>query len=84
MEVEIRVPIALVQRALPVLAEHDASFISWSHLVRIAHERFSEWTGGSAQLWRDGQTILGSNGAAVAFGIALQARILGDTELTGL
>ena len=76
-------PIALVQRALPVLTDHGASFASWSQLVRIAHERFSEWTGGSAQLWREGQTILGSNGAAVAFGIALQKHALGDTDRPG-
>src|SRR5829696_1201789 len=81
--VEIRVPIALVQRALPVLADHGASFTSWSHLVRIAHDRFSEWTGGSAQLWREGQAVLGSNGAAVAFGIALQKHALGDTDRPG-
>src|SRR5829696_6474969 len=83
MGVEIRVPIALVQRALPVLVDHGASFTSWSQLVRIAHERFSQWTGGSAQLWCEGQTILGSNGAAVAFGIALQKHALGDTDRPG-
>ena len=83
MGVEIRVPIALVQRALPVLADHGASFISWSQLVRIAHDRFSEWTGGSAHLWREGQAVLGSNGAAVAFGIALQKHALGDTDRPG-
>jgi hypothetical protein len=77
------VPIALVQRALPVLADHGASFTSWSQLVRLAHERFSQWTGGSAQLWREGQTILGSNGAAVAFGIALQKHALGETDRPG-
>jgi replication initiation protein RepC len=82
-QVEIRVPIALVQRALPVLADHGASFTSWSQLVRLAHERFSQWTGGSAQLWREGQTILGSNGAAVAFGIALQKHALGETDRPG-
>ena len=81
--VEIRVPIALVQRALPVLVDHGASFTSWSQLVRIAHERFSQWTGGSAQLWRDGQTVLGLNGAAVAFGLALQKHALGDTDRPG-
>jgi hypothetical protein len=77
------VPIALVQRALPVLVDHGASFTSWSQLVRIAHERFSQWTGGSAQLWRDGQTVLGLNGAAVAFGVALQKHALGDTDRPG-
>jgi len=77
------VPIALVQRALPVLADHGASFASWSQLVRIAHERFSEWTSGSAQLWGEGQAILGSNGAAVAFGIALQKHALGNTDRPG-
>jgi replication protein C-like len=78
--VEIRVPIALVQRALPVLADHGEPFASWSELVRIAHQRFSEWTGGSAPLWQEGQAILGPNGAAIAFGIALQKHALGDTE----
>ena len=78
--VEIRVPIALVQRALPVLADHGEPFASWSELVRIAHQRFSEWTGGSAPLWQEGQAILGPNGAALAFGIALQKHALGDTE----
>src|SRR4030095_411159 len=82
-QVEIRVPIALVQRALPVLVDHGASFASWSQLVRIAHERFSQWTGGSAPLWREGQTMLGSNGAAVAFRIALQKHALGDTDRPG-
>ncbi len=82
-QVEIRVPIALVQRALPVLADHGASFTSWSQLVRIAHERFSEWTGGSAQLWWEGQKILGTNGAAVAFGVALQKHALGETDRPG-
>ena len=83
MGVEIRVPIALVQRALPVLADHGASFSSWSQLVRLAHERFSQWTSGSAQLWREGQTILGPNGAAVAFGIAMQKHALGETDRPG-
>src|SRR5215207_6128272 len=78
--VEIRVPIALVQRALPVLADHGEAFASWSELVRIAHKRFSEWTGGSAPLWQEGQAILGPNGAALAFGIALQKHALGDTD----
>jgi hypothetical protein len=77
------VPIALVQRALPILVDHGASFASWSQLVRIAHERFSQWTGGSTQLWREGQTVLGLNGAAVAFGVALQKHALGETDRPG-
>jgi hypothetical protein len=77
------VPIALVQRALPILVDHGASFTSWSQLVRIAHERFSQWTGGSAQLWWEGQKILGANGAAVAFGVALQKHALGETDRPG-
>src|SRR3954467_7103415 len=72
--------IALVQRALPVLADHGEPFSSWSELVRIAHQRFSEWTGGSAPLWQEGQGILGPNGAAIAFGIALQKHALGETD----
>src|SRR3954470_13070715 len=55
-------------------------FASWSELVRIAHQRFSEWTGGSAPLWQEGQGILGPNGAALAFGIALQKHALGETD----
>ena len=41
------------------------------------------WTSGSAQLWREGQTILGPNGAAVAFGIAMQKHALGETDRPG-
>lgn len=77
--IRIGVPIALVQRALPVLPEFGEAFTSWSALVRIAHRRFSEWTQGNPRLWREGEQVLGPNGAALAFGIAVQRHALGDT-----
>ena len=76
---EIGVPIALVQRALPVLPEFGEAFTRWSALVRTAHRRFSEWTQGSQRLWREGEAVLGPNGAALAFGIVVQKHALGDT-----